>query len=223
MTINILCFGDSNTWGTSPSGERYNKTQRWSGRLAQLLSEVATVIEAGQPNRTLVHNFPFAGDKSGISYLRPYLQEYKPELVLIMLGTNDLKNRFALTVEDVALAMQSLTEQVLNFSVGKGAEQNTTGKVMIIAPPPLYEVGSYINIYQNGAKKSQQLAPRYAQVAKKLGCYFFDAGSVVQTCADEGVHWQVNQHQLLAQALSREIINIFAPQSPLVAKSLNHS
>jgi len=86
----ILCFGDSNTWGTSPSGNRYNEAERWTALLANNFAGQHTIIEAGQPNRTLVHNAPFSSDepgkqlkkKSGIRYINPYLIEYQPDVVL---------------------------------------------------------------------------------------------------------------------------------------------
>ena len=36
--INLLCFGDSNTFGTNPKGGRHAWNTRWPGRL-QVLSE----------------------------------------------------------------------------------------------------------------------------------------------------------------------------------------
>ncbi len=65
----ILCFGDSNTFGFIPgSGQRYNKTERWSGILSGLLSENYRIIEAGCNNRTAFSPNPegdlFTGTKS---------------------------------------------------------------------------------------------------------------------------------------------------------------
>ncbi|MEI8640381.1 hypothetical protein P4S68_02110 [Pseudoalteromonas sp. Hal099] len=62
ITKNILCFGDSNTWGLNPeTGKRYDEKTRWTTRLQQQLGSGFTVIESGQPNRTLVNNPPFTG------------------------------------------------------------------------------------------------------------------------------------------------------------------
>lgn len=72
MTKNILCFGDSNTWGLNPiTGKRFDENTRWTSLLAKNLGCDFTVIEAGQPNRTLVYNPPFDGVLSGVSYLKP--------------------------------------------------------------------------------------------------------------------------------------------------------
>lgn len=214
----ILCFGDSNTWGTSPAGKRYNESERWTtlltGKLAKKLSKKTLakhlVIEAGQPNRTLVHNAPFSAEAmvekvSGIRYLKPYLIAHQPDVILIMLGTNDLKKRFKLSASDIAQGMHQLVRQIIQFNAdGHGL----SAKVLIISPPPIYEVGAYINMYAGGAKKSQQLKSYYERVAQTLKCFYFDAGSVVQSCPVEGIHWQVNQHALLAEALSEQVAKL---------------
>ena len=213
----ILCFGDSNTWGISPTGNRYKETERWTTLLANHLVDKSagqhTIVEAGQPNRTVVHNAPFSGDvvdsqiqgKSGIRYLKPYLSEYQPDVVLIMLGTNDLKKRYGLTAKEIEQGMHRLVKQTLNFDY---ADESSAAKVLIICPPPIYEVGAYVKMYAGAAKKSEELAKHYLQIANALDCYFFDAGLIIQSCSKEGIHWQVNQHRLLADALAKQITNI---------------
>jgi len=218
----VLCFGDSNTWGISPSGHRYNEAERWATLLStKLSSKLAAqfanklvgeyrVIEAGQPNRTLVHNAPFSVDESvgnisGIRYLKPYLLEFQPEVILLMLGTNDLKKRFKLCATEIAQGMYQLALSTLNF---KYADKNVVPQVLIVSPPPIYEVAAYVKIYAGAAVKSQQLAMHYGDVAQRLNCAFFDAGSVIQSCSNEGIHWQVEQHAILAEALSDKVAKL---------------
>ena len=45
--INILCFGDSNTNGSNPSGGRWGRWERWTGVLQKLLGDNYYVIEEG--------------------------------------------------------------------------------------------------------------------------------------------------------------------------------
>jgi lysophospholipase L1-like esterase len=209
----ILCFGDSNTWGTSPSGNRYNEAERWTTLLANQLADKHTLLEAGQPNRTLVHNSPFSTnepdnplkEKSGIRYINSYLIKYQPDVVLIMLGTNDLKKRYELTSTEIGQGMYKLVTQIIHFDYGS---KNVAPKILIIAPPPIYEVGAYVKIYAGAAEKSMQLAKHYLSLAQVLGCAFFDAGSIIKSCPIEGIHWQVNQHSLLSDALVVEVNNI---------------
>lgn len=194
----VLCFGDSNTWGTVPNEQRrYDENERWSGILNNSLADIE-VIEEGQQGRTLIHNNPFHGEKSGQRYLKDCLEKYTPDLVLILLGTNDLKKRFSLTADDIAKSAAELVLQTQRFSLEM---LDKKVEVLLIAPPPVLEVGFYAKMYQGAAAKSLQLGACYHHYSQQLGCEFFDAGSVIAPCPEEGVHWQVSQHTVLAQAL----------------------
>ena len=93
---NILCFGDSNTWGYVPgTGNRYPKQIRWTGLLQNLLGDSFFIIEEGLNGRTTVLDDPTRIAKNGMTYLRPCLDSQAPiDLVVMMLGTNDCKHRF---------------------------------------------------------------------------------------------------------------------------------
>jgi lysophospholipase L1-like esterase len=55
----ILCYGDSNTWGYSPSTQdRYGRDERWSGVLRKELGADYLVIEEGLGGRTTVWDDP---------------------------------------------------------------------------------------------------------------------------------------------------------------------
>lgn len=202
----IICFGDSNTFGITPQGGRFNANERWPTLLETLLNQTTTskqfhVIEQGQPNRTLVHNPPFHGDKSGLRYFKNCLLDHQPDLALIMLGTNDLKRKFCLDASEIASGLNALITASLALQPAL--------KVLIICSPPILEVGSYAQIYLGGAVKSLALESAYQAVAKELNCAFFAASSVVNSCPIEGIHWSAKQHTQLAQALVKVVIELY--------------
>jgi len=210
---NIICFGDSNTWGTAATQTltngslRYDNTQRWTALLQQALKGQHCIIEEGQPSRSLVHNPPFDGNKSGIRYLKACLAQYSPNLVIVVLGTNDLKNKFSLTADEICQGLETLVEQTLNYTQ---SPTNTATKILIVCPPVITEVGHYAKMYAGGAEKSKQLTQLYQACAKRLSCDFFDAGSVICSSTKDGIHWGLAQHRLLVDALLpivRPIIN----------------
>jgi len=204
---NILCFGDSNTWGTPPSKtpitlpnnqSRYSRNERWTALLHQALKHSYHLIEEGQPSRTLVHNAPFDGKKTGIRYLKQFLEQYSPKLTVIMLGTNDLKNKYALSSVEISQGLSTLVKQTQNFIL---PNTNIATKVLLICPPAINEVGHYAKIFAGGAEKSKQLAQHYQQCADELNCTFVDANTIITSSKDDGVHWRADQHQLFANAL----------------------
>jgi lysophospholipase L1-like esterase len=89
---NILCYGDSNTWGCRPGVlSRFPKEVRWTGVIGNLLGENYNVIEDGINGRSTVWDDPQNQCRNGLSGLGYSLYRAKPlDLVILMLGTNDL-------------------------------------------------------------------------------------------------------------------------------------
>lgn len=106
----ILCYGDSNTWGyDAAADDRFPEEVRWTGVLQQLLGEGFRVIEEGQPGRTTVWDDPIEEHRNGKTALYSVLESQSPvDLVVLMLGTNDLKPRFSLNAFDIAAGLERL-------------------------------------------------------------------------------------------------------------------
>ena len=92
----ILCYGDSNTFGWDPvTKERLDGSMRWAGRLRLLLGEGYEVAEEGLGGRTVANHDPIQPGRNGLKMLRFCLETHTPlELVIVMLGTNDLKKAY---------------------------------------------------------------------------------------------------------------------------------
>ncbi len=90
----ILAFGDSLTWGADPvSGMRHPAELRWPNVLQSKLGGGVEVIAEGLGGRTTCyddHTGPAC--RKGAKALQVALGSHMPlDLVIIMLGTNDLK------------------------------------------------------------------------------------------------------------------------------------
>jgi lysophospholipase L1-like esterase len=206
----ILCFGDSNTWGYSPDLERrYNESERWTMLLQSQLTNEYRIIEEGLNSRTTVFEDPFEAGKKGLDYLLPCLGSHHPELVIIMLGTNDLKSRFNVTASDISKGAARLVEVVKNFNHDF---MEKTPEVLLIAPAHVLELDNDKEGWDGAQAKSEQFAHYFELRAKELGCHFLDAAKFIQPCEKEGIHWHVEQHQKLATKLS-ELIPTLLPCS----------
>lgn len=195
--MNILCFGDSNTYGISPlDGKRFDEHTRWPCLLADKLGAGHLVIEAGLPNRTIADEPPFSGDKLGVKYLEPYLRAYHVDVIIIQLGTNDLKRRFGLAADDIAKALDTLIVNIENHYLHREMP-----KIVVLSPSAVYEVGAYQSIYAGAAKKAKQLTVEYKLVTERHECHFINGYALLVPCQTEGVHWQVQEHKLLADYL----------------------
>lgn len=204
----ILCFGDSNTYGLSPeNGKRYAEHLRWPSQLKQALGANFQLIEAGQPNRTLVDKPPFDGDVSGVQYLKPYLNAQPLALIIIMLGTNDLKARYHLSATAIGGGLHSLINAIQNHY--QQPTQLPQPKLLILCPPEVYAIGQYQRIYAGANEKAKQLGPVFGHIAQQTQCDFFNTQSHIQPCAIEGVHLAPEQHAALAHHLAQHLLTMF--------------
>ncbi len=204
----ILCYGDSNTWGYNPvTQERFDKNERWTGQLSRALGSHYDVLEEGLNGRTTVWDDPIEGYKNGRDYLIPCLESHKPlDLVIILLGTNDLKKRFSVSAFDVAEGAGVLVQivQKSNAGIMGGAPQ-----ILLMAPPPVGKLTAFAEMFEGAEAKSQKLAEHYRRVAAELGCPFLDTFTVIVSSDLDGIHFEQSDHTQLGQAVAvkvREII-----------------
>ncbi|MGX9416214.1 SGNH/GDSL hydrolase family protein [Vibrio sp. WJH972] len=199
----VLCFGDSNTWGYAPNlSRRYNQNERWTMLLQSQLTSEYRIIEEGQNSRTTVFEDPFEPGKKGLDYLLPCLESHHPDLVVILLGTNDLKSRFNVSASDISKGAARLVQVVQNFNHDF---MPSAPKVLLISPPLVYEADPLKEGFEGAEEKSKQLGHFYERRAQELGCHFLDAAKIITPCEKEGIHWQVEQHLVLAEKLAELI------------------
>lgn len=143
-----------------------------------------------------MNNPPFNGDKSGVKYLKPYLGAQPLDVVIIQLGTNDLKARFGLSAIDIGKALEALLSHIKAFYHDKAQP-----KIIILSPAKVYEVGNYESIYAGAGNKAEQLSFEFKAIADRHACVFIDGFSLICACESEGVHWPYEEHFRLAKQL----------------------
>ncbi|MEI8132220.1 MAG: SGNH/GDSL hydrolase family protein [Leptolinea sp.] len=207
MLKHVLCYGDSNTWGSIPgSKDRYPREVRWTGYLQKLLGEMYYVIEEGCNGRTTVWDDPVEGDKNGKTYLMPCLWSHRPvDLVVLMLGSNDLKIRYSVPASDIARSIGILAKIILKSEAGP---QAGAPKLLIVAPPKLAKLTEYADMFEGGTEKSNKLGEKYEKIAKDLNVPFFDANTAVISSDKDGIHWEAVEHAKFARALAEIILGI---------------
>ncbi|MCR4753963.1 MAG: acylhydrolase [Lachnospiraceae bacterium] len=212
--IRIVCFGDSNTYGFNPqTGGRYDESIRWPMRLQELLGNEYEVIEEGQNGRTIACDDPWeGGTKCGMDYVLPMLETKRPDLLIIMLGSNDLKAKFALPAADIAGSLITMIMKI------KGHCEHYLGcpdmKILIVAPPALSEPfkESCFSIFfdiDTAVDKSKELAKWYELVAKQHGCYFLNATESVSAGMIDHLHLAPEGHAKMAELVKDSIVQIF--------------
>lgn len=209
----VLCFGDSNTYGAVPTlartgRHRFSRDRRWTGVMARQLGSAWHVIEEGHPSRTTVHSDPIEGaHKNGLAALPISLESHMPlDLVILMLGTNDLKVRFSVEAGDISDSIELITKVIQTSEAGP---DGNAPKVMVIAPPPIAEIDWLAGMFRGGAEKSRSLAPLLAEMCARRRVPFIDAGSLVEASAVDGIHLDPESHRSLGLAAATAVRSIF--------------
>lgn len=207
MRKRVLCYGDSNTYGSRPDAPgRWDESVRWPMRLQALLGDEWMVVEEGCGGRTTVWEDPIEEDKNGKAYLRPCIHSHRPlDVVIIALGINDLKARFSLTANDVAQGAGTLVRIVKGIDYGSIYK---APKILLVAPAPLHdEIMSrkFARMYAEDAlEKSKKLAAEYKIIAEELGVEYLDAGLYVEI-GEDGLHYTAESHKRLGEAIAEKI------------------
>ena len=208
----ILIFGDSNTHGTAPltdlgQSDRFAPGTPWPDVLATLTGD--TVFTEGLPGRTTVHDDPIdGGARNGAAVLPALLLSHAPlDAVIIMLGTNDLKPRFATSAFDIAKSVERLVGITRNLS--------PAAKILIVCPAPVREIGVLQDAFAGAQARQKALDAHMADVATRTGVAFAAAQDYVEVSAVDGVHFDANSHWALGEALAKYVDELVeAPVKP---------
>ncbi len=202
---NILCFGDSNTYGLIPNTNgRYPFEVRWTGILAQKLGfQDYHVIEEGLCGRTTMFDDPLRDGRCGVKILPAILETHYPiDLTIIMLGTNDCKTIYGATAEIIAKGVARLINQVR--SVAKES------KILLVSP---IHLGNNIENFDSefsdfSVEVSKNIAGSYRKTSEIEKVYFLDASEVCEPSVDDEEHLNEKGHRLFAEAMLKTILMI---------------
>lgn len=217
----ILCYGDSNTHGCNPQwkaeweadplkGVRFSEEIRWTGVLQKLLGKGYTVIEEGLPGRTTVYADAIYPYQDGRAAVVPTVLSQSPiDLMVIMLGTNDLKVSFTPSEDVLGRAMEELLKVIKNPYIW---EHRKVPEILIVSPPAIcdgIETSHFFGMYdRKSVELSKKMGSVYAKVSKNFDCYFLDAAEYVKASELDCIHMDPENHKKLAEALNEKIKEI---------------
>jgi len=213
MRKHVVCFGDSNTHGycaepadCADHGSRFNEEERWPCLLQRALGDEYFVIEEGLSGRTTVFTDPLHECMSGLDSIYSCLMSHEPvDLLIIMLGTNDTKERLGANAACIGIGLERLVAKAKSVAAWRNGRPN----ILIIAPPHigegLYLVPEGVPMGQGCPQKSRELARYFKAVAQNQGCAFLDAEGVAEFNRIDCMHLTRRGHEQLAGRLSEMV------------------
>jgi len=180
---------------------RHAWTDRWPSVMQNKLGESVTIIAEGLNGRTTVFDDPIDGaHKNGRTYLLPCLESHAPlHLVIIMLGTNDLKTRFNLSPTDIAAGAAKLVQMV---SADIRGQNGIAPEVLLVCPPRIGPLSRFADVFAGAPEKSEQLDKHYRDVAGMLGCHYLNAAKYAAASETDGIHMDARQQHALGNAVA---------------------
>jgi lysophospholipase L1-like esterase len=188
MAKRILCYGDSNTWGSMAYEGRYPTAQQWPHVLQRLLGDDFEVIQEGVCGRT-------AGDieekahRNGKAGFEIAIRSSSPiDYIVINLGTNDLKDRFHRTAGQIYEDLKWYREKAAEYAP-KNNEGVPIGAIIYLLPAN-YTPTEHFN-------PPVHLKDELVELIKSNEEHFVELGDLEHT--EDKLHWSVNDHEKVAQ------------------------
>ena len=211
---NILCYGDSNTWGYDyttydpeiGAGRRLPFDERWTGIVQNNLGPEYRIIEDALNARTCMRDDPYNPLRNGLDSIQIALDAQAPlDLVVIQMGCNELKHAFALTPGMIAFGAEKLV-----CAAEQSYYKYPAPKILLISPAPTHKnIGDMLFGYVFGPdayQKSLELGKWYKDIAERHNCGFIDCADLNFTLNElDGLHYNREDHKKLGEAVTLKI------------------
>lgn len=207
----ILVYSDSLTWGIIPgTRNRLPFDRRWPGVMELALhakGQKVRVIEDCLNGRRTVWDDPFKPGRKGLAGLEQRIEVNSPlDLVVLMLGTNDLQNMHNNTAWHAAQGVAALVTAIKQAPIEPGMPNPP---ILIVAPPVITGAkGPMANKFSGAAERCKGLPDYLREVAEQNGCYFFDSNSVITASKVDGIHLDEPEHTILGEKIAEYVVSV---------------
>lgn len=193
--IKVACVGDSITFGCTVKNRKKNN---YPALLGKMLGEKYCVNNFGYTNRTAIKDadYPYTNEK-----LYRQSLDFNPDIVVIMLGSNDSKEtnwsreKFVKDYCEIIYSYLSLASKP---------------KIYILSPTPMFKFHGKIMWQLRKDIASDEICPAVKEIAEKTDASYIDLSGTFENKKElfsDGVHPNAKGSKLLAQTVYKAICN----------------
>jgi len=192
------------------SRKRFDFNQRWPGvleiQLRSLGKDVRVIEDCLNGRRTMYEDSVKPG-RNGLDGLSQRIEVNSPlALVIVMLGTNDFQFNHDHNASDAARGMRELINAIRSAPIEPGMP---IPEILVIAAPAITSPkGDIAAKFKDAEKKCVGLADAYRHLCDEMKCYFIDAGMITNSSTVDGVHLDLEQHEILGKALAETVADL---------------
>ena len=202
--MNILIYGDSNTCGYMPNVNGYSKNAKQSFYdnkdvwWFELTKENKVVVNA-LCGRAINNEHPVFENRNASKTIQKDIGGIRPDLTILMLGTNDLKSLYGESAQNVVNNLKNLIERMEDITYSK--------EFLVISPPQIVEGTAVTDKHYVGAcAKSVELDFLCRHMCRKCG-YHFVSGLNLEV-GEDGEHLTKNGHKELSKRVCKKVLEI---------------
>lgn len=202
----LLCFGDSNTWGLIPNTkQRYSWGVRWTSILQEKLnSHEVRVVEEGLCGRTTVYDDAYRKNRNGLESLPEILESsYPVDAAVIMLGTNDCKSYYKSNPYKIAKGIGLCVDELTKYI--------SPEKILIVSPiflgNDVWKKEFDPEFDTQSVETVKNLFPEYKKIASSRGVNIISAADYVQPSDADQEHLTKESHKILADVIFNTLVS----------------
>lgn len=187
---------------------RYGWRDRWTGVMSAVLGTSYHIIEEGLSGRASDLDDPADPRLNGSAYLPSCLASHLPlDLVIVMLGSNDLKVEFDRAAVQIAGGLGVLLDQIERC--GDGVDYPCP-EVLLVAPPAMQQMPQAMAelMCADAVARSERLSEPLRALALDRGVHFADAGTVISEVGVDGIHFTQSNNRALGLFLADEVSRV---------------
>lgn len=196
----LLCYGDSNTWGLIPgTHQRYPWGVRWTSILQEKLApKNIRLIEEGLCGRTTAFEDAYRKNRNGLKTLPLFLETHVPlDGAIIMLGTNDCKSCFNLNAYQITKGMEQCVDEFLTVL--------PANNILLVSPIHLgedvWKPKFDPEFNQNSVSVARELKSEYKKLASEKKIHMIAASDYARPSEIDQEHMTEEGHAALAEAI----------------------
>ena len=198
--IKVATIGDSITYGAGAASAEMGLDPQltYPSQLADMLGSEVDLRNFGIAGRRLL-------DGADCFENEPEYQaslDFKPDVVFIMLGTNDIKSAY--WVPDSA-DQQQRYKQAYEELIAAYRQANPDVKIFVMTSPYLYTTVPEMD----GAVLAEEVIPLQRQVAEEQSCYLIDVFAATTGMPElfpDSIHPNAEGYELIAQLVYESVI-----------------